>query len=266
MTGVQIYKGLKIKNGSDALVSDPLTIEQALEISINNKPFTVVMQTPGDEAELARGLLFAEDVIPKNAQIKFELTENELGFIEKINLQINPSELGDGYKSARSLISVSSCGICGKQSLEDLQIGQGKVDQNQQAWHVEDLFTMQSKMNDAQANFNITGGCHGVAGFDKEGNLISIKEDIGRHNAFDKVIGEALMKKQLKDLKIIMFSGRVSYEIIAKAFRANVPVIMAVSAPSSLAVDFANEFGITLLAFARNNKVTCYANAGRIKV
>ncbi|WP_027418491.1 formate dehydrogenase accessory sulfurtransferase FdhD [Crocinitomix catalasitica] len=266
MTGTHTYNAIKIENGSDTKVSDPLTVEQALEISINNEPFTVVMQTPGNEVQLARGLLFAEDVIAKDVDLIFETRENSDNEIDKVNINISPKDLGDGYQSSRSLISMSSCGICGKRSLEDLQIANGSIQKNNLTFTTEELFTMQSKMVELQENFKLTGGCHGVAGFDKHGNLLAIKEDIGRHNAFDKVVGQCINDKNISDLKVIMFSGRISYEIIAKAFRAKTPILMAVSAPSSLAVDFAKEFGITLLAFARKNKVTCYANCERIKL
>lgn len=268
MEGIVEYEGIFLKKGSATKVSDPLTVEQALEIDINQKPFTVVMQTPGDEIELATGLLFAEDVIRKNAHTEIETYRNERGFIEKINFQIDPNELGDGYLSARSLLSVSSCGICGKQSLEDLQIQHGEMAEQHGAalnpWKIADLFAMQEKMTAAQANFKQTGGCHGVAAFNAAGDLLTIKEDIGRHNAMDKVVGDLLIQKKLSEAKIILFSGRISYEIVSKAFRAKLPIIMAVSAPSSLAVDFAKEYGITLLAFSRNGRATCYSNCSII--
>lgn len=266
MKGVNSYEGYKFEGGSVTKVSDPLTIERALEIAINGKPFTVVMQTPGDEEDLARGLLYAEDVIKVSTSITFETHADNDGLIESINISVDPAELGNGYMSARSLLSVSSCGICGKQSLEDLNIAQGdpvEMQANDQ-FPLSKLIEMQTVMVKNQLIFSETGGCHGVAAFDKEGTLLSLKEDIGRHNAMDKVVGELIRTQQLKSAKIIHFSGRLSYELVSKAFRAKIPLIMAVSAPSSLAIDFAKEYGITLLAFGRNNKATCYANCNRI--
>lgn len=268
MKGIDKYEGYKFEKGSVAKVTDPLTVEQPLEISINDKPFTVVMQTPGDEVDLATGLLYAEDVINLKTEINFNSSENERGFIEKINLTIPETEIGPGYLSSRSLLSISSCGICGKQSLEDLPKAEGKnlaIDKSLKI-SKERLFIMQKTMIENQTDFKITGGCHGVAAFDTTGNMLAIKEDIGRHNAMDKVVGQLITNKQLKAARIIMFSGRISYEIVSKAFRAKIPVIMAVSAPSSLAVDFAKEYGITLLAFSRDGKTTCYSNCNQINL
>ncbi|MGB1102120.1 MAG: formate dehydrogenase accessory sulfurtransferase FdhD [Crocinitomicaceae bacterium] len=271
MEGINEYEGIKIEKGSVAKVVDPLTVEQALEIQINGKPFTVVMQTPGNEEELATGLLFAEDVIGKNTKLEFETFTNENGDTDRINLSIPENEIGDGYLSTRSLLSVSSCGICGKQSLDDLPAPKAteksfNTGSNLDSFVVSDLLNMQLKMVTVQENFKQTGGCHGVAAFTKGGELLIIKEDIGRHNAMDKVIGDLIKKKELSNAQIIMFSGRISYEIVSKAFRARIPLIMAVSAPSTLAIDFAKEYGITLLGFARNGKFTCYSNCNRIQI
>ena len=266
MKGISSYEGYKFEKGSVTKVSDPLTIEHALAITINGKPFTVVMQTPGDEEDLARGLLFAEDVIKASTSISFEQQLNDACLIESLNVSVDPLQLGEGYMSARSLLSVSSCGICGKQSLEDLQIAKGTIDSDQVKGilNLSQLFEMQKKMVDHQFNFSKTGGCHGVAAFDIDGNLLALKEDIGRHNAMDKVIGQLIRNQSLKAAKVIHFSGRLSYELVSKSFRAKIPIIMAVSAPSTLAIDFAKEYGITLLSFGRNDKATCYANCNRI--
>jgi FdhD protein len=262
MKGVSKYEGILFKEGSITKVIDPLTIEHALQIDINGKAFTVVMQTPGDEIDLATGLLYAEDVIGKKTVVSFEPHLNENGLIERLNAIVPEDEIGDGYLSARSLLSVSSCGICGKQSLEDLQIQEGTLtaESNQRQWNTTDLFKMQKQMNDNQVNFNTTGGCHGVAAFTIDGEMLALREDIGRHNAMDKVVGSLIRSKTLAKAKIITFSGRLSYEIVSKAFRAKIPTVMAVSAPSTLAIDFAKEYGITLLGFSRNGKTTCYSN------
>ncbi len=268
MKGISEYEGLKMEKGSITKVVDPLTVENALQIDINGKAFTVVMQTPGDEIELATGLLFGEDVIGANTPLKFEPHENKNGLIERLNVIVPKDQIGDGYLSTRSLLSVSSCGICGKQSLEDLQIQEGSLKPSdgklKHKWNLEQLFKMQSKMVAEQSNFLATGGCHGVAAFNSNGDLLAIKEDIGRHNAMDKVVGSIISSGNLKSAKLITFSGRISYEIVSKAFRAKIPVIMAVSAPSTLAIDFAKEYGITLLSFSRNGKTTCYSNCSKV--
>lgn len=262
MKGVSKYEGILIKEGSITKVIDPLTIEHALQIDINGKAFTVVMQTPGDEIDLAMGLLYAEDVISKKTPVNFEPHLNENGLIERLNAIIPKDQLGDGYLSARSLLSVSSCGICGKQSLDDLQIQEGTLsaENTNYSWNTSDLFKMQKEMYDKQVNYNETGGCHGAAAFTIAGKMLALREDIGRHNAMDKVVGSLIRTNKLAEAKILTFSGRLSYEIVSKAFRAKIPTIMAVSAPSTLAIDFAKEYGITLLAFSRNGKTTCYSN------
>mgnify|MGYP000129386105 CR=1 FL=1 len=266
MEGVAKYEGYKLEKGSAAKVVDPLTIEQALQINLNGKPFTVVMQTPGDEEDLARGLLFAEDVLPLSANPEVELIRNKNGLVEKINLAISETEIGDGYLNQRSLLSVSSCGICGKQSLDDLPspTNETPIKKTTTSWSTADLFKLQEKAFARQSNFQTTGGCHGAALFNKAGDILALKEDIGRHNAVDKLVGNLIRNNNLKEASVLIFSGRVSYEIVAKCFRAKIPIIMAVSAPSTLAIDFAKEYGITLLAFSRKGKTTCYANCNRI--
>ena len=258
------YEGQTFEKGSVTKVTDPLTVEQGLQISVNGKPFTVVMQTPGDEKELAYGLLYAEDVLDKKSTPAFELKTNKHGYIDEVNVTLPDDQLRDGYKSVRSLLSVSSCGICGKQSLEDVNIS-GTALKSEEKFSTDALFKMQQTMFDNQTVFSQTGGCHGVAAFSKAGEMLALREDIGRHNALDKVVGKLLFDKKLSESKVISFSGRISYEIVSKAFRAGIPIIMAVSAPSSLAIDFAKEFGLTILAFTRNGKTTCYANPSRIQ-
>lgn len=258
------YEGLKFEKGSVTKVTDPLAVEQALQIDINGKAFTVVMQTPGAEKELVYGLLYGEDVLKKNSVFTIEYFKNESDIIEKINLITDPKLSGKGYLSSRSLLSVSSCGICGKQELEQIKSTDKIITENSITVTSAYLLKVQQKLFKNQKLFELTGGCHGVAAFDENENLLSLHEDIGRHNALDKVIGELLFKKELDKAKCIAFSGRVSYEIVSKSFRAKIPIIIAVSSPSSLAVDFAKEFGITLIGFARNDKMTCYSNPDRI--
>lgn len=262
MDDARTYEGYKFEKGSVTKVSDPLTVEQALEIQINGKPFTVVMQTPGNEIELATGLLYAEDVIKANTRIEFEILRNKAGQIDRVNAMIPADQIGDGYLSSRSLLSVSSCGICGKQSLEDLPHfnASSPLDPTVYDLTVNRLKMMQETMFESQKLFHLTGGCHGVAAYDMAGKLLTLQEDIGRHNAMDKVVGALIQQSALSKAAIICFSGRVSYEIVSKAFRARIKVIIAVSAPSSLAIDFAKEYGIQVFAFARKGKFTCYAN------
>lgn len=258
------YQGYKFSKASVTKVADALVVEQALQIDINGESFTVVMQTPGAENELVRGLLYGEDIFSKNTQANFEYFKSKQGYIERINVVCDKNELGKGYLNKRSLLSVSSCGICGKQELTDLLPHEKAVKFHDRiSYHT--LKNLQKIMFETQVIYHETGGTHGAAAFDMNGNCLSAFEDIGRHNALDKVVGRLLTDQTLDQAKILSFSGRVSYEIVSKCFRAKIPVIIAVSAPSSLAVDFAKEYGMTLIAFSRGENMTCYANPERLE-
>lgn len=252
------YEGLKIKNGILKKVKDALVIEAALQININKEPYTVVMRTPGDDFELIRGLLFAEDIYKNPTNLTFEIVEKRDNGFCIINVNIPKNILGNGYLNKRTLLSVSSCGICGKQKLEDIAVKGSKLLNNFDFdfLKIEELF-IEMKAN--QETFDLSGGSHAASLFDVNYNLLSIKEDIGRHNAVDKVIGDLLLTNSLSKANCMIVSGRVSYEIISKAFIAKIPYVIAVSACSSLAVDFAKEFGICLIGFSRGKKATQYS-------
>ena len=252
------YEGLKIKNGSLKKVKDALVIEAALQININNEPYTVVMRTPGDDFELIRGLLYAEDIYKNTTNLTYEIIEKRDNGFCIINVNIPKNILGNGYLNKRTLLSVSSCGICGKQKLEDIAVKGSKLLNNFDFdfLKIEELF-IEMKAN--QETFDLSGGSHAASLFDVNYNLLSIKEDIGRHNAVDKVIGDLLLTNSLSKANCMIVSGRVSYEIISKAFIAKIPYVIAVSACSSLAVDFAKEFGICLIGFSRGKKATQYS-------
>ena len=246
---------------------DALTIEEALQININKKPFTVSMRTPGDDISLVRGMLHSEGII-KNASFIPDVIlkkENDKGIITVVNLSIPKKELGEGYSNSRTLLSVSSCGICGKTELADLSF-LGKTIDDKKKIEISLLSKLFDKMNSHQHSFHQSGGTHAAAAFSLDGILLSAMEDIGRHNAVDKVIGDLILNEQLKKASVLTVSGRVSYEIVIKCFKAGIPFLAAVSAPSSLAVDYAKELGITLFAFCRDQRATCYSNPQRTKI
>jgi len=251
------YQAISYKSGETSETSDAITIEKALQIAINGKSFVVVMQTPGDELNLCRGLLLSEDIINSKTSVLYKTSKSEDGYIEGVDCIIEIDSLGEGYKSARSLLSVSSCGICGKQDLDSLNLTGNQLNSN--SLEADFIFELQKTMQSNQPIFPITGSTHGSALFDISGNLLVLKEDVGRHNALDKAIGELLLKDKLKDAKILFFSGRLSFEIIFKSFRAKIPTIIAISAPTSLAIDYAKEFGITLYGFCRDDRFTRYS-------
>lgn len=259
------YEGKKYDLGSVENTTDSLTVEEALQININGEAFTITMRTPGNDQSLIRGLLHAEGVISDVAFIpqSSSTTQNETA-LTIVDVVIPEDKIGSGYTNSRSLLSVSSCGICGKTQLDDLSCEES-IEADALQLEPESLQNMFSKMDEFQKAFKKSGGSHAAAAFDIEGNLLCSFEDIGRHNAVDKVVGELIHKGILKDAFSITVSGRISYEIVVKCFKARVPILAAVSAPSSLAVDYAKELGITLFAFCRNTRATCYSNIHRIK-
>lgn len=258
------YQGIKITNALLHKTEDNLVVEAPLQININKKPYTVVMRTPNNDIELVRGLLFAEDIYKNSNSFKFEIEKEEHKIPTIINVTISKENLGKGYLNKRTLLSVSSCGICGKTALEDLKVTGQKLSEKKNT-SVEKIHKMFIEMQTFQNTFLKTGGSHAAAIFDKNYALLTIKEDIGRHNAVDKTVGDLLLNNQLKAAKYILVSGRVSYEIVTKAFIAKIPIIVAVSACSSLSVDFAKEFGICLIGFTREQKMTIYSNPDYLK-
>lgn len=254
------YEALQLKGNTSQKVNDLLVIEAALQININDEPYTVVMRTPDNDFELIRGLLYAEDIYKSNEPLHQEVVETSKNGFSVVNVSIQKQQLGKGYLNKRTLLSVSSCGICGKQKLDDIKVT-GNVLDSFYSFNSSDLKNMFSSMQEHQFNFDKTGGSHAAAIFNSDKELLTIFEDIGRHNAVDKAIGSLLIQNKLKNASILLVSGRVSYEIISKAFIAKISVIAAVSACSSLAVDFAKEFGIQLIGFSRDNNAMIYTNS-----
>lgn len=245
---------------------DSLCIEEVLQININNKPFTITMRSPGEDESLVRGLLHSEGIISDgNFNPEILLSKESNSIITEANLTIPIEQLGQAYTNSRSLLSVSSCGICGKTELDDLSSLGHKLDEKEKI-EIGMVHSFFNKMKSLQYDFHESGGTHAAVAFTKNGSLLYAMEDIGRHNAVDKVIGKLILNNKLKEAACMTVSGRISYEIVIKCFKAGIAFLAAVSAPSSLAVDYAKELGITLLAFCRDNRATCYANCERIKV
>jgi len=260
-----VYESIKTTAQQHNKSSDALVVEAALQININNEAYTVVMRTPNDDVSLIRGLLYAEDIYKHTTPLQLEtISSHENGF-SVINISIPKEKLGKGYLNKRTLLSVSSCGICGKQKLEDISLSGNRLMTTNKI-KISTIKAMYLKMKTAQVLFETTGGSHATAAFDAHCNLLSIKEDIGRHNALDKVVGDLIINNSLKKATCILVSGRVSFEIVSKAFIAKIPIIIAVSACSSLAVDYAKEFGLCLIGFSRINKATIYANQQHLEL
>ncbi len=256
MTSSRTYKGVRFSGGNHLAVADHLVVEMPLQIVINSVAWSMTMQTPGDELDLVRGLLFSEDIYrSKTDEPAMSLHYDEDKGQAIVEVTADESSLKSGYANSRQLLSVASCGICGRVEMKELQ--GTYFDVPEQGFEL--ISSLLPKMKEQQTLFDQTGGCHGIAAFTGEGRQLVTKEDIGRHNAVDKVIGHLLRHQQLQNARILTISGRISYEIVAKAFMAGIPTLVSVSAPSSLAVDLAKEFGMRIIAFCREDRLTVYS-------
>jgi FdhD protein len=253
------YNGLFYRDRHFNEVRDTLAIEVGLSVAINGIPYTVTMQTPGYEKDLVRGLLYAENIYRQpGPHPPMEVMDiDDQGFITGINIHIPAEQVLKDFAGTRNVISASSCGLCGKTSLEDDTaqpiIHQGLLDP-------EIVGSMFNQMSEAQQSFRQSGGTHAAGIFNLQGELLSLREDIGRHNAVDKTIGDLLHRGLLHEARVLTVSGRISYEIVSKARAVGIPFLASVSAPSSLAVETAANCGMTLLAFCRQDKLTAYAH------
>ena len=255
-----------LKNGQP--VSDALVVEVPVQLFIEEEPLTVSMCTPTHIREWAYGILFTEGIIRSADQV---LSYSEEEVDHQITIRVSLNNLTQAITNKRSLLSVSACGICGKTAFEPatrsdderssmtLRDDREPDDEQSSMTLREGIPKMMVQLRESQTLFEETGGCHAAGVFNREGQLIFASEDIGRHNAVDKVIGHLLLNNQLRSAKYIVVSGRVSYEIVAKCFAAGIPNLAAVSSPSTLAVDYAKELGLSLFAFCRENRVTQYA-------
>ena len=245
-----------LKNGQP--VSDALVVEVPVQLFIEEEPLTISMCTPAHIREWVHGILFTEGII-RSADEVLSYSEEEVD--HQITIRVSLSNAANAVTNKRSLLSVSACGICGKTAFEPPTLRDDREADDEQSSMTlrEDIDAVMKKLREAQVIFDETGGCHAAGVFNKNQELLFASEDIGRHNAVDKVIGHLLLNNQLRSAKYIVVSGRVSYEIVAKCFAAGIPNLAAVSSPSSLAVDYAKELGLSLFAFCRENRVTQYA-------
>jgi FdhD protein len=260
---LKLYKGLFYNDQKFSNVEDFLVVEVALSIAVNDIPFTVTMQTPGNEIELARGLLFTEKIyqsLEQHPEIIITGT-NESGFITSVNVKAAPHLILKDFAGNRNVISSSSCGVCGKTELDDL--GNDKLTSSA-LLDPSKIQLMFSEVSERQKAFQKSGGTHAAGAFTVDGQMLIVQEDIGRHNAVDKVIGYLIKNELLHKVECLTVSGRISYEIVSKAKEANIPFLASVSAPSTLAVDSASASGMTLMAFCRNNKLTVYSNPHQV--
>jgi FdhD protein len=241
--------------------SDQVALEEPLEIRIRGQSIAITMRTPGHDEELAAGFLLTEGILEKRRDI-IEIAPcraegNLAGNI--LNVFLSPEVPLDLERLTRHVFSASSCGLCGKASIETIH-QQFPPLQKRLELPLETLLQLPPKLRATQSTFDTTGGLHAAALFTSTGELLIAREDIGRHNAVDKVLGHAFLQNQLPLTDhILLVSGRASFEIMQKALAAQIPCIAAVSAPSSLAVEFARESNQTLYGFVRVNTANRYA-------
>ena len=250
---------------------DTLAAEEPLEIRVAGRPLTVTMRTPGDDFDLARGFLVSEGVVASDSDIAAirycaGATADGGNTYNVLDVLLADGVSPPDPSVERNFYTTSSCGLCGKASLEAVRtISKWRVDSDPLRLTAATIATLPEKLRAAQRVFDRTGGLHAAALFDASGDLWCVREDVGRHNAVDKVIGWALGAGRLPlSGTTLMVSGRASFELVQKAVMAGVPALAAVSAPSSLAVDLAREMGLTLIGFLRGSSMNVYSAVERI--
>jgi FdhD protein len=280
-TGTSRIEVQKFQNGQSQNVKDTLAVEEPLEIRLEygpenqrqQKSISITMRTPGSDFDLALGFLFTEGLIDKKSDV---LSIDYCGPILKhlghsniVKVKLSPT-IGLKLGSLdRNFYTTSSCGVCGKASIEALQTKNiySKLSQSEKSLKIDknNLVSLPEKLRSSQDVFDSTGGLHASGLFSPQGDLIALREDVGRHNALDKLIGLGFQNGKLPlQNTLLMLSGRISFELVQKASMAAIPVIAAIGAPSSLALELALEMNITLIGFLREKRFNVYSGAQRI--
>jgi FdhD protein len=242
----------RVPGGEDG---DVVAVEEPLEIRIGGVPVAVTMRTPGHDEELALGFCLSEGLSPLGARVPDDLAANT------IDVEAPGADVG---RLQRSFYTSSSCGVCGKGALEAVAVEAARVE-SELTVPASLVSTLPDRLRAAQAAFEATGGLHATGLFSAEGELLCIREDVGRHNALDKVIGRAFVDGRLPlSDAILCVSGRLSFELVQKAAVAGCPLLVAVGAPSSLAVELATDRGITLCGFVRGGSLNVYTEPWRV--
>lgn len=256
----------RITSGRVEHASDVLAVEEPLEIRVRGRAITVTLRTPGADDELAAGLLLTEGIVRNPGDIlAIEPCGRGHGG-NVVNVVLAPEIQVDFARLTRHVMASSSCGLCGKTTIESVHSQFAPVSSCEKV-RVSILESLPQKLRAAQSMFDRTGGLHAAGVFELNGKLLCVREDVGRHNAVDKVIGRTLLDgKHPLDQHILLVSGRASFEIMQKALAARIPVIAAISAPSSLAVDFAATSGQCLIGFLRGDRMNIYAGASQILI
>lgn len=249
--------------------TDRVAVEEPLELRVAGEAIAVTMRTPGHDQELTAGFLFTEGVVPDGAALQriahwHDATGRPLPDV--IEVRLREGATVDVGRARRAFYAASSCGVCGKTTIESLRTKVGALtrDADPSTFPRALLDALPGAMRPAQATFEQTGGLHAAALFARDGTLVVLREDVGRHNATDKVIGHMLLAGRPLTGHALLVSGRAGFEIVQKAAVARIPLLAAISAPTSLAVDLAVELGVTLIGFLRPPRAVIYSHAWRV--
>jgi FdhD protein len=264
---------IRVLDGKPTARPDTLVAEEPLEIRVDGKPLSVTMRTPVDDFDLAAGFLVSEGVISRADQlvaIRYcaGATADGQNTYNVLDATLAEGVPGPDPSLERNFYTTSSCGLCGKASLDAVRTSAAwRVDGDSLSVTAETIVSLPDTLRAAQKVFDRTGGLHAAGLFSADGTLLCLREDVGRHNAVDKVVGWAVRDGRLPlSGTILMVSGRASFELVQKASMAGIPMLAAVSAPSSLAVDLAEEMGLTLVGFLRGTSMNIYTGADRISL
>ena len=274
------YKILKYSSNKFENIDDLISIEEPLEISLKykesdkwiNQSLSITMRTPGDDEDLVRGFLYNEQIITSISDIdSIESYGDKVGqynIQNKILTTLNNSKNVNISKIKRDFLTNSSCGVCGKSSLDALEIiKKNKTNPSEPKIKKEVIVKSPDILREGQSEFSKTGGIHASGLFNSNGELIDVREDVGRHNALDKLIGCALINSQLDPkTQFITCSGRLSFELVQKVLMTDIGIMIGVGAPTSLAIDLANKFDITLIGFVKRDSFNIYTNNKKVIV
>ncbi len=264
LPGSQVISHLSLRGRTAQTRSEPVVVEEPLEVRLADRPLAVTMRTPGNDIELAMGFLFTENIVEDPAVVvtAAHCDENE----NVVEVQTEPGASGVHLPAQRNFYATSSCGVCGKASIEDLITRMGDVASDPTRVAADVLTSLPAKLREAQPLFGATGSLHAAALFRPNGELICVREDVGRHNAVDKVVGWAALEDRLPLIGcVLLLSGRCGFEIVQKAAAAQIPIVAAISGPSSLAVSLAQEAGQTLIGFLRGDEMNVYTCPERVR-
>jgi FdhD protein len=253
-----------VEGSAASHADDLLAVEEALEIRLGSRSLTITMRTPGNDFELAAGFLHSEGMIRDASQIRsIGRPCDDSADVVAVELAGEPRALAPVQ---RNFMMTSACGVCGKASLQDLEVNACPIlPADDIELSPEIIHRLPDALRSAQRIFESTGGLHAAARFDLYGSLQCLREDVGRHNAVDKLVGTALLERRIPmSTSVLLVSGRASFELVQKALMAGIPVMAAVGAPSSLAVATAERSGMTLIGFLRNGRFNVYSGSHRI--